>query len=790
MATDGDTPVAVVVDPHQLKQQEDQSTATATPTTTIDKFNVEASEILANTALHLPITQAAPLYEQLLSVFPTSAKYWRQYVEAYMAVNNDDATKQIFSRCLFNCLQLQLWKVNDKKGVEGQEETRKAFDFMLSYVGSDIGSGPVWMEYINFLKSLPAMHPQEESQRMIAVRKVYQRAIVAPTHHLEQIWREYEMYENSVSRQLAKGLLSELQPKYNSARAVYRERKKYVDEIDWNMLAVPPTGSYKEEQQWIAWRKLLAFEKGNPQRIDSASSNKRIIFSYEQCLMYLHHYPDIWHDYATWHAKAGSIDAAIKVFQRALKALPDSELLKYAYAELEESRGAIQSAKQIYESLLGDGVNTTALAHIQFIRFLRRTEGVEAARKYFLDARKSPNCTYHVYVSYALMTFCLDKDPKVAHNVFEAGLKNFMHEPAYILEYADFLTRLNDDRNIRALFERALSSLPAEESVEVWKRFSQFEQTYGDLSSMLKVEQRKKEALSQTGEDGEFALEGSLQEVVSRYSFMDLWPCSSSDLNHLAQQEWLTKNIRKKVDKLALSTGPGIVGITLVIFADVITGSAGMINNSTASAKVIRPDISQMMVYDPRQNPGNGVPVNPGQNATTNNLSNPTVAPAGSSGAISAFDEIMKVTPSAVATFLANLPFVEGPTPNVDIVLSICLQSDIPIGQTAKPGPPQMKPLGGPTPSTSDISGSSKSHPIQSGSSFRPRDRRPGKRKDLNRQDDDEMTTVQSQPLPTDLFRLRQLRKARVAAAASSQTQTGSASYGSGFSGDLSGSTG
>lgn len=33
--------------------------------------------------------------------------------------------------------------------------------------------------------------------------------------------------------------------------------------------------------------------------------------------------------------------------------------------------------------------------------------------------------------------------------------------------YADFLSRLNDDRNIRALFERALSSLPPEDSVEV-----------------------------------------------------------------------------------------------------------------------------------------------------------------------------------------------------------------------------------------------------------------------------------------------------------------------------------
>jgi hypothetical protein len=50
---------------------------------------------------------------------------------------------------------------------------------------------------------------------------------------------------------------------------------------------------------------------------------------------------------------------------------------------------------------------------LQFLRFIRRTEGVEAARKFFSEARKSPNCTYQVYVAYAMMAFCLDKDPKV-----------------------------------------------------------------------------------------------------------------------------------------------------------------------------------------------------------------------------------------------------------------------------------------------------------------------------------------------------------------------------------------
>lgn len=46
------------------------------------------------------------------------------------------------------------------------------------------------------------MTAQEESQRMIAIRKAYQKAIVTPTHHLEQLWKDYENFENSVSRTL------------------------------------------------------------------------------------------------------------------------------------------------------------------------------------------------------------------------------------------------------------------------------------------------------------------------------------------------------------------------------------------------------------------------------------------------------------------------------------------------------------------------------------------------------------------------------------------------------------
>ncbi|CAO2205155.1 unnamed protein product [Urochloa humidicola] len=731
-----------------------------------DIYNVQAAEILAKEALLLPIDEAAPIYEKLLATFPTAAKYWKQYVEAYMATKNDDATKQIFSRCLLSCLHINLWRcyinfirrINDKRGSEGLDETKKAFDFMLNYVGNDAASGPVWMEYINFLKSMPVVTPQEESHRMTTVRKVYQKAILVPTNHVEQLWKDYENFENSVSRTLAKGLLSEYQPKFTSAKAVYRERTKFIDDIDWNVLAIPPTGSFKEEQQCIAWKRLLAFEKGNPQRIDVTTANRRVTFTFEQCLMYLYHHPDIWYDYAMWHAKNGSMDSAAKIFQRALKAIPDSEILKYAFAEMEESRGAIQTAKTIYESLLGENASVTSLPHIQFIRFLRRTEGIEAARKYFLDARKSPSCTYHVYVAYATMAFCIDKDAKVAQSVFEAGLKRFMQEPGYILEYADFLCRLNDDRNVRALFERALSLLPSEKSTEVWKRFVQFEQTYGDLSSMLKIEQRRKEALSSASEDVLSTSENMLYDVVSRYSYMDLWPCSSKELDYLVRQEWLAKNTVKKVDRSTMLNSSSVLD----------KGTLGISANARLlpqSAKVVRPETSQMVIYDPRQ---------------TKDFS------AATSGYTKEVEDTLKMLSPATASFIKNLPAIEGPSPYIDVVLSVLLQSTLPVAQNA-----------GKAGGAGELSGVGKSGLNQNGSVHRPPRER---RKDAGRhgvQEEEEATTVQSHAaVPRDIFRLRQIQRSRGlgVGGAAGASQSGSSAFsfsggGSAFSGDHSAST-
>ncbi|PHU10477.1 hypothetical protein BC332_22337 [Capsicum chinense] len=377
------------------------------------------------------------------------------------------------------------------------------------------------------------------------------------------------------------------------------------------------------------------------------------------------------------------------------------------------------------------------------------------------------------------------------------------------------------------------------EDAQVWKKFTQFEQTYGDLASMLKVEQRRKEALSRAGDEGTSELESSLHDVVSRYSFMDLWPCSSNELDHLARQEWLARNINKKRDKPTFGIEAGSADKT----------SSGVSSNTNPPAKIVYPDTSKMTVYDPRQMPG---PAALAISSASGTL--PYSCPFSSGGSPNSLNDILKSLPPAFAAFIANLPAVEGltirvcpqaicaiywlesgalqltpnandatraglcdpynrlsiesaagPSPDADLVISVCLQSNIPLA-TGKSGTASLPLQSGPAPSTSDVSDSSK---------FRPRDRQLGKRKDMDslvnsydfflqyrnysfrtttvfrRQGDDESSTVQSQPLPRDVFKIRQLQKSRVGNSSRvTSSYTGSASYGSALSGEVSGSTG
>lgn len=121
----------------------------------------------------------------------------------------------------------------------------------------------------------------------------------------------------------------------------------------------------------------------------------------------------------------------------------------------------------------------------------------------------------------------------MAFKIFELGLKKYGDIPEYILAYIDYLSHLNEDNNTRVLFERVLTSgsLSPEKSGEIWARFLAFESNIGDLASILKVERRRFTAFKDEYEGKETAL------LVDRYKFMDLYPCSASELKALGYKD-------------------------------------------------------------------------------------------------------------------------------------------------------------------------------------------------------------------------------------------------------------
>ena len=251
------------------------------------------------------------------------------------------------------------------------------------------------------------------------------------------------------------------------------------------------------------------------------------------------------------------------------------------------------------------------------MKFCRRAEGTASARKIFKKAREDSRVTHHVYIAAALMEYYCTKDKKIAGNVFELGFKTHKGNPQYVLEYLQFLSHLNEDNNMRVLFERALTSdaLSPDQTVEIWNKFLEFETNVGDLPGIKKVEKRR--ALA-------FDLADTLKScptarMIDKYRFNDLLPCGRDELTSMGYEY---SGLLDTQSKTAASNSTGVN-----------TGSVGVISNplgmesvtngtskiASEDIKLPRPDTSQMVPFKPKfkwiqgehRLPGGGFPLPP-----------------------------------------------------------------------------------------------------------------------------------------------------------------------------------
>eukprot|EP00871_Galdieria_phlegrea_P002967 jgi/Galph1/3671/GphlegSOOS_G2317.1 len=495
-----------------------------------DSWDTEAWVTWFMEAQNQPIEKARPVYKLFLSQFPTAGRYWKMYIEHELREGKEDIVEETFKEALLICHHLDLWKAYTDyiRSRKSRAEAIEAYEFALKHLGLDINANILWSDYIQFIEDWEPRSPQEENTKRDQLRALYQRAIQTPMYNLDNFWKEYEQFENSLNRTLAKGLLSEYQPLYSAARAEFRARRNRREGIFLNTLACPPTANSKGIEQAKLWKKYIDGEKANPHKLEPEQLHQRIATAYEQAIICLYRYPDLWLEVYLYYLERNEIEQSKDYLYRGIQACPDRPILYFCLAEMEEFLKNYSVAKSLYEELLK--LCPSSLVYIEYMKFARRVEGIQSSRKVFARARKDNSLDYRIFVAAAEMEYYQNKSVDIAVNIFELGLGMFSQEIGFLLEYISFLWLLGDERNLQALFERILFlQLPEEDAAVIWDKYCLFVDQFYGIEKRKEIERRRIETL---GGAEKFLIESTL----CYHSFRDLSAVTATDLYYIGEK--------------------------------------------------------------------------------------------------------------------------------------------------------------------------------------------------------------------------------------------------------------
>lgn len=206
-------------------------------------------------------------YLKYLKHFPRDAKVWTLLAEVYIA----DGKIQDAEQCFLNrhkCRSGQLWRsyVNmikkriNEKGLTTLDERKNienAFEQAIENIGMSSESYQIWRDYIDFVQENPESQISRD-ELFHKLTRIYTRAFKIPMDGLDILWKEYESLVRSFgeNQTYADKVIPEEEEKLKQSRKNYKDRKKYIQRIVFDRVAIPPTRTFEEIQQldfWNAW---------------------------------------------------------------------------------------------------------------------------------------------------------------------------------------------------------------------------------------------------------------------------------------------------------------------------------------------------------------------------------------------------------------------------------------------------------------------------------------------------------------------------------------------------------
>jgi cleavage stimulation factor subunit 3 len=154
------------------------------------------------------------VFTDFFGLYPTNVAMWIRWIEYEQKALDYIQLEKIFEKCLRSVPSVELCQLYmeyvhqvhspentpQDKLQDAQNTIVQAYEYVLSAVGTDKESGQLWINFIQFVQNANIGSTYEEQQKMDQLRRIFHRAIHTPLHNIEQIWKEYDTFENNLSK--------------------------------------------------------------------------------------------------------------------------------------------------------------------------------------------------------------------------------------------------------------------------------------------------------------------------------------------------------------------------------------------------------------------------------------------------------------------------------------------------------------------------------------------------------------------------------------------------------------
>ena len=239
----------------------------------------------------------------------------------------------------------------------------------------------------------------------------------------------------------ASKLLTEYSTRWGQSKQGLKELERIYANVNAYFAPLPLDSASAETVRMniIAWRRVVAFEKGNPFKLPYSRFRSRMDWVLSQCLVSNVYVSEFWIEKAVWTLFHDGMVAALSVLESAVREfLAHDVLLRLLIACLYEEKGYIVRAQSIFvDSLAHFSVykKSAPALWMHYIRFSARCLSKVHARTILLDhyASASVHLDCRVMCAFAKLELRCFNSPNNAVKILELAHGKFATEDSRVL---------------------------------------------------------------------------------------------------------------------------------------------------------------------------------------------------------------------------------------------------------------------------------------------------------------------------------------------------------------------